>query len=80
VERKFEKWLEQQEKTGTVFTPEQKEWLVMIKDYIATSAIFETDAFELNPFVERGGSYRAMSVFGDRLPGIIDELNEVLAA
>jgi Type I site-specific restriction-modification system, R (restriction) subunit and related helicases len=55
VNERFHKWLSEQEKVGRKFTPEQMEWLKMIKDHIATSLIIQTDDFEYAPFHERGG-------------------------
>lgn len=79
-DRRFENWLGQQEKLGRTFTPEQMEWLTMIKDHIATSLKVEMDDFELTPFAGRGGAVKAYQVFGDDLNKILAELNEVLAA
>lgn len=64
---------------GQRFTDEQKEWLGMIKDHIATSLRIEIGDLELAPFYERGGPVKANRLFGPRLYGILDELNEVLA-
>ncbi|MCD4783786.1 MAG: DEAD/DEAH box helicase family protein [Candidatus Eremiobacteraeota bacterium] len=81
VEERFLKWIEDQEKAGKKFTDEQKEWLVMIKNYIATSMSFEASDFENSPFTERGGSYKAVELFGkENVLEIIEELNGVLAA
>jgi type I restriction enzyme R subunit len=40
----------EQERAGRRFTPEQVEWLTMIKDHIATSLDMATEDFELAPF------------------------------
>jgi len=79
-DRRFEDWLEEQQKLGRHFTPEQLEWLTMIKDHIATSLKIEMDDFELTPFAGKGGAVKAYQVFGDDLNKILAELNEVLAA
>ncbi|MCK4352155.1 DEAD/DEAH box helicase family protein [candidate division WOR-3 bacterium] len=78
VEQHFNEWLTNQEITGKGFTPEQREWLEMIKDHIATSLSIETDSFELAPFYERGGLVKANKLFGDKLTNVMEELNEVL--
>ena len=52
----------------------------MIRDHIATSLEMQMDDFGYTPFAEQGGLGRAVQVFGPRLRGIIQELNEALAA
>lgn len=52
----------------------------MIAEHIATSLSIEAQDFMLSPFSQRGGLGRARKLFGDRLPPLLEELNEVLAA
>ena len=78
VNRRFNEWLAQQEKAGVSFTPEQKEWLTMIKDHIATSLSIGVEDFELAPFYEKGGAARAYQLFGSGLNTTLEELNKVL--
>ena len=78
VERKFNAWLTNQQSRGTHFTPEQKEWLNMIKQHITTSLTINLDAFELSPFNQKGGAVKAYQLFGQQLNKIIEELNMVL--
>ena len=66
--------------TFTAFTAEQLAWLHLIRDHIATSLSIEPDDFDYAPFSQRGGLGRAHQLFGDQLPKLLDELNEVLAA
>lgn len=80
VEQRFRTWLNEQEKLGRKFTPEQLDWLTMIKNHIATSLAITIDDFELAPFFEKGGPLRANQVFGKELNTILSELNEVLVA
>jgi len=80
VEHRFRAWLSRQENDGHGFTPEQMEWLNMIKDHIATSATVEMEDFEYAPFHEKGGTLRIIKLFGDDLNDIINELNEALVA
>ena len=80
VEERFTQWWEEQQSTGGEFTPEQMQWLVAIKDHIASSLQIEQDDFEYAPFNQFGGLGRAYELFGDRLNSILDELNERLAA
>lgn len=79
VNESFEKWLEEQENNGRSFNQEQKEWLNMIKNHIATSLSIEIDDFEDVPFYEKGGAIKIYQLFGDDLTNILEELNEVLA-
>lgn len=40
----------------------------------------EPEDLELSPFNQRGGLGKAHQLFGEQLPKLLDELNEVLAA
>jgi type I restriction enzyme, R subunit len=77
---RFANWMAQQENSGRRFTDEQRRWLEMIRDHVAQSLEIVLDDFTLTPFVEEGGLGKARQVFGEQLPRLIDELNEVLAA
>ena len=78
VNRNFNAWLNKQEQQGTKFTPEQQEWLNMIKQHITTSLNINLDAFELSPFNQKGGAVKAYQLFGQQLNDILEELNTVL--
>ncbi|AKB44848.1 type I restriction endonuclease subunit R [Methanosarcina vacuolata] len=78
VESRFEKWLSAQEASGRTFSEEQKEWLRMIKDHIASSLDIEVEDFENVPFNRKGGAFKAYELFGEDLVGIMEELSEVL--
>ncbi len=80
VDERFEEWLTNQRKAGNTFTPEQVEWLTMIKDHIAASMEITVDDFDYVPFHDYGGVGKAYAVFGERFNKILEELNEVLAA
>jgi len=80
VQRRFDTWLGQQGNQGRAFTDEQKQWLAMMRDHIATSLELEVDDFDLTPFTDAGGLAKASRVFGKELREIVRELNEVLAA
>ncbi len=80
VDIKFENWLKSQERSGKLFTSEQKEWLGMIKDHIATSLEISVDDFEYSPFHERGGPVKVYQLFGHDLDNILKQMNEVLVA
>ncbi len=80
VEERFEAWLDSQRSSGREFTPEQLRWLDEIADHVAASLSIAVDDFQLPPFVQQGGIGKAVELFGDELPKLLDELNEVLAA
>jgi type I restriction enzyme, R subunit len=80
VNKRFQEWLAQQEKAGNTFTPEQMEWLILIKDHIATSLSIGNEDFEYAPFYEKGGQIKVVHLFGGKLNKILTELNEVLTA
>jgi len=76
--KKFAKWLQNQESSGRQFTPEQKEWLVMIKEHIASSISINLDDMEFAPFNQKGGRMKLYKIFGDDYEKILQELHEVL--
>ena len=80
IDEKFENWLSTQESSGKTFTPEQKEWLVMIKDHIAGSAEITLDDMELTPFNQKGGSVKFYEIFGDDYEKILSEMHEALVS
>jgi type I restriction enzyme, R subunit len=80
VRGRFQHWLVQQASKGRTFSDEQKQWLGMMRDHIATSLEIDIDSFDLTPFSNEGGLARASKVFGEELKVILLELNEALAA
>jgi type I restriction enzyme R subunit len=78
VNQRFGEWFAQQEKQGKRFTPEQSEWLNMIKGHIATSLTIGIEDFENVPFNQKGGAIKASKLFGQELSKILEELNTVL--
>jgi type I restriction enzyme R subunit len=80
VNERFQAWLAAQQKAGRIFSVEQRQWLEMIRDHIATSLRIEMDDFDDVPFHEKGGRMKVYRLFGDELPNILDELNGALAA
>ena len=78
VTQKFEKWLAQQESTGRKFTQEQKQWLGMIKEHIASSVSVTLEDLDLSPFNQKGGRLKLYNIFGDDYQKILEELHEVL--
>ncbi len=80
VDQRFQSWLAQQETAGRRFTPEQFQWIELIRDHIVGNLQMEMEDFDYVPFSQKGGRGRAYEVFGVELGKILDELNEVLAA
>ena len=80
VQIRFDSWLAQKTKNNIAFTTDQLAWLRLIATHIATSLSIEQDDLELSPFNQRGGLGKAHQLFGEQLPKLLNELNEVLAA
>jgi type I restriction enzyme, R subunit len=78
IDSKFEDWLIQQESSGHQFTPEQKEWLVMIKNSITSSVSISIDDLDDVPFNQKGGRVKFYEIFEGDYEKILEELHEVL--
>lgn len=78
VNRAFERWIDEQARQGKRFSPDQVKWLEMIRDHIAGSAAIDVTDFDAVPFNQWGGRIKAYTLFGDELPGILNQLNEAL--
>ena len=55
------------------------EWLHMIPDYIVSSFHVNRDDLDMAPFNSQGGMGQMYKLFGDRVEGVIEELNKRLA-
>lgn len=81
VMARYTDWLAKQERqSGQPFTPEQREWLQMIAEHIATSLAIGVDDFDLEPFTQRGGLGKAYTLFGPELTPLLEDLNARLVA
>jgi type I restriction enzyme R subunit len=80
VDTRFDTWLAAQEQNGCRFTAEQRRWLELIRDHVAASLQIEMDDFDYTPFNQSGGLGKVYELFGEDLPKLLDELNEVLVA
>lgn len=80
IDEKFGKWLSTQESSGRKFTSEQKEWLEMIKNHIATSITASLEDMDNVPFAQKGGRVKLQKLFGDDYEKILQELHEVLVS
>jgi type I restriction enzyme R subunit len=81
VNVRFQEWIfRHNARRTTAFTPEQTEWLRMIKDHIAASCAMGRDDFDYAPFVDQGGLQKAWGLFGGELDPLMEEMNRELAA
>jgi type I restriction enzyme R subunit len=65
---------------GKSFTPEQEQWLQLIKAHMVENLTIDRQDFELLPlFTRRGGLSQATRVFGGDLDGLLSEVNEAIA-
>jgi type I restriction enzyme R subunit len=80
VRERFGAWLAAQDSRGRTFSADQRRWLEMMRDHIATSVEMTVEDFDYAPFAEQGGLGRAAQVFGENLKGLLEELNMALAA
>ena len=81
VDKRFQAWIfRHNAQRGSAFTPEQTEWLRLMKDHIASSCSISRDDFDLPGLSEKGGLQKAWGVFAQELDGLMDELNVELVA
>lgn len=79
VEDRFTVWLEKMKEQGKTFTPEQINWLTLMKDHIATSLEITKDDLDLQPFVQHGGLTGIYNIFGEDYEKILTDLQRELA-
>ena len=81
VDKRFADWIwRHNAQRATAFTPEQTEWLRLIKDHISSSCSIGRDDFDYAEFADKGGLQRAWSVFGEPLDELMAEMNLELVA
>jgi len=80
VHERFSAWIARQEAGGKRFSDEQRWWLERIRDHVIASLEIGRDDFEFTPFKENGGIGKVYQLFGEELWGMLEELNEELAA
>lgn len=80
VNYNFQQWTFRRNAGAVHFTPEQMEWLQLVKDHIATSLSIQTEDLDLSPFDRKGGLGRFYEVFGDQYEAILTEMNRELVA
>lgn len=81
IDENFKNWMfKQNAGQHNRFTPDQVDWLRMIKDHVVNSYHIEVDDLDYTPFDAKGGKGKMYQLFGKDMDTIIEELNEVLAA
>jgi len=80
VRARYERWLQAQEEAGQTFTYEQRWWLNRIAEYVGVNLSIDLADLNSGEFYKRGGRIGATRVFGKALPGLLEELNQVLVA
>lgn len=81
VRRNFKRWIfGEHAGNAAKFTEEQRRWLEMIRDHIATSLRFEAGDLDYHPFDAEGGRGRMHQLFGNRINEVIEEMNREMVA
>ncbi len=81
VDRRFQAWIwRHNAQRGTAFTPEQTEWLRLMKEHIASSCSISREDFDYAELADKGGLQKAWGLFGKELDTLMNEMNEELVA
>lgn len=81
VDRRFQTWIfRHNAQRGTAFTPEQTEWLRLMKEHIASSCSIGRDDFDYAELADKGGLQKAWGLFGKDLDNLMNEMNVELVA
>lgn len=81
VDKRFQAWIfRHNAQRGTAFTPEQTEWLRLMKDHIASSCSISRDDFDYAELADKGGLQKAWGLFGMELDTLMNEMNMELVA
>jgi type I restriction enzyme R subunit len=81
VDKRFQAWIfRHNAQRGTAFTPEQTEWLRLMKEHIASSCSISRDDFDYAELADKGGLQKAWGLFGKELDTLMNEMNAELVA
>jgi type I restriction enzyme, R subunit len=81
VNQRFADWIwRHNSRRATSFTPEQTEWLRLMKEHVAGSCSIARDDFDYAELAARGGLQKAWGLFGEELDALMGEMNEELVA
>ena len=73
VDRRFQAWIfRHNAQRGTSFTPEQTEWLRLMKEHISSSCSVAREDFDYAELADKGGLQKAWGLFG-KGAGSVDE-------
>jgi type I restriction enzyme R subunit len=80
VDRKFQSWIFNQQSGALKYTPEQVEWLRMLRDHVYTSFNVVVDDLDYTPFDSVGGRGKMHQLFGNGYESVLEDLNDALVA
>jgi len=81
VDKRFQAWIfRHNAQRGAAFTPEQTEWLRLMKEHIASSCSISRDDFDYAELADKGGLQKAWGLFGKDLDNLMNEMNSELVA
>jgi type I restriction enzyme R subunit len=81
VDKRFQTWIfRHNAQRGSAFTPEQTDWLRLMKDHIASSCSISREDFDYAALADKGGLQKAWGLFGKELDGLMEEMNLELVA
>ena len=81
VDKRFQAWIfRHNAQRGTAFSPEQTEWLRLMKDHISSSCSISRDDFDYAELADKGGLQKAWGLFGKDLDTLMNEMNTELVA
>jgi type I restriction enzyme R subunit len=81
VKQNFQNWvMKRHHGNAPKFNEEQMAWLRMVRDHVSHSFHIARDDLDFAPFDAQGGLGRMHQLFGDGMEGLLDEMNEALAA
>ncbi|KAA1015117.1 DEAD/DEAH box helicase [Paraburkholderia panacisoli] len=81
VDKRFQEWIfRHNAQRATAFSPEQTEWLRLMKDHIASSCSISRDDFDYAELADKGGLQKAWGLFGKQFDELMNEMNEELVA
>jgi type I restriction enzyme R subunit len=78
VQRRYERWLEDQQAGGRRFRPQQRAWLDEIARYMGVNLRVTPETLRQSPFANRGGAWAFREEFGEQWEWVLAELNEKL--
>lgn len=81
VDKRFQSWIfRHNAQRPTAFTPEQTEWLRLMKNHIASSCCISRDDFDYAELADKGGLQKVWQLFGKELDSLMNEMNQELVA